>query len=207
MNPRDETVQILYKNDIATCLWGEDALRFYDIPTVVFELYILVPDDDLNEATTILSSNPSYRHVPPNDSEMRTNPFRQVFLKYWSHRFLGTWSEQIGVQLLPVEEFAHFVISTETTVERGFCRYPTFSVLLEGLVRQYLEPVENRVDIAYRGHVMMHLGYLMEYALKGKPERHSVLEELSPRAHKLWKDMLEEKFVPGEKGREIYRNA
>src|SRR5947207_2842250 len=66
MHPRYGPVEILHEHNIAVCLWSEDALRFYKVPTVLFELYLLVPDDDLNKSSSILSSSPGYRHVPPN---------------------------------------------------------------------------------------------------------------------------------------------
>jgi hypothetical protein len=38
-------------------------------------------------------------------------------------------------------------------------------------------------------------------------DRYSVLEDLSPKARRLWKDILEEKLISGEEGREIYRET
>jgi hypothetical protein len=200
MNPRLETIGILQKHNIPICIWGEDALRFYGVPTVVFELYVLVLDSSLIEASTILSKSPFYRHVPFDEKSMEIHPFRQVFLKYWSHRFLGSWSDITGVQLLPAQEFCHFVISPETTIEG---MYPKLSAFIEALAEKYLELVEGRGEVAYRTHTLMYLFYLGEYALK---ERDSILDDLSPRAHRLWKDILEDKVVLGEEGLDMYRD-
>ena len=200
MNLRLETIAILQKHNIPICIWGEDALRFYGVPTVVFELYILVPDSCLIEASTILSTSPSYRQEQPDEKSMEVHPFRQCFLKYWSHRFLGSWSEVTGVQLLPAQEFAHFVISPETTVEG---MYPKLSALIEALVEKYLEPVEELGEVAYRTHTFMYLLYLGEHASK---DRDSVSDDLSPRAHRLWKDILEDKVLLGEEGLDMYRH-
>ena len=96
VNPRVEPIEMLHRNHIKTSLWGEDALCFYQVPTVVFELYLRVPDEELQRASVILSSSPGYRQVPPDTEEMQASCFREVFVKYWSHRFLGSWSDVTG---------------------------------------------------------------------------------------------------------------
>jgi hypothetical protein len=203
INPRLESIYILRQNHIKPCLWAEDALGFYQVPTVVFELYLLVPDEELQTASTILSSSPGYRQVPPDAEEMQVSRSRQVFLKYWSHRFMGSWSDVTGVQLLPAQEFAHFTISGNTTVMRDFCIFPKLSSFIEALVEKYLESATNRGEVAYLAYIGMHLLYLGAFAV----ERYSVVDDLSPRASLLWKDVVEEKFIFGEKGRDIYRKG
>src|SRR5436190_15406400 len=165
-NPRLEPIEILCRNDIKTCLWGEDALGFYQVPTVVFELYLLVPDEELQRASIILSSSPGYRQVPPDTEEMQVSRFRQVFLKYWSHRFLGSWSDVTGVQLLPAQEFAHFTISGETSISRDICVYPKLSCFIEALVEKYLERATKRSEVAHLAHIGMHLLYLGDCAVE-----------------------------------------
>ena len=124
--------------------------------------------------------------------------FRQVFLKYWSHRFLGSWSDITGVQLIPAQEFTHFTISRETTILQHLCVYPKLSSFIEALVEKYLEKTTNRGEVA---HVGMHLLYLGDCTV----DRYSVLDSLSPKARVLWRDVVEEKLLFGEKGRELYR--
>lgn len=203
IHPRLEPIETLHRNHIKTCLWGEDALSFYQVPTVVFELYLLVRDEDLQRASAILSSSPGYRQVPLDTEEMQVSRFRQVFLKYWSNRFLGSWSDVTGVQLLPAQEFAHFTMSEETTVARDLCVYPKLSSFIEALVEKYLERATDRGEVAYLAHVAMHLLYLGDCAA----ERYSVVDSLSPKTRLLWKDVVEEKLIFGEKGREIYRKG
>ena len=181
---------------------GGGRFGFYQVPTVVFELYLLVPDEELQRASVILSS-PGYRQVPPDTEEMQVSCFREVFLKYWSHRFLGSWSDVTGVQLLPAQEFAHFTISGEITILRPLCVYRKLSGFIEAFVEKYLEKTTNRGEVAYLAHLGMHLLYLGNCAV----ERYSVLESLSPRARVLWKDVVEEKLLFGEKGRETYRKG
>lgn len=203
IHPRLEPIEILRRNHIKNCLWGEDVLGFYQVATVVFELYLLVPDEDLQKSSAILFSSPGYRQIPPDTEEMQVSRFRQVFLKYWSHRFLGSWSDVTGVQLLPAQEFAHFTISEETTIGRDICVYPKLSCFIEALVEKYLEKATNRAEIAHLAHIGMHLLYLGDCAV----ERYSVMDTLSPKASLLWKDVVEEKFIFGEKGRDIYRKG
>lgn len=176
-------------------------MGFYQVPTVVFELYLLVADKDLQRASTILFFSPAYRRVPLNTKEIEVAPFRQVFLKYSSHRFLGPWSDVTGVQLLPAQEYAHFTISEETTIVRDFRLYPKLSSFIEALAEKYLEKATNRGEVAHLANVGMHLIYLGSCAA----ERYSVLESLSPKARLLWRDVVDEKLILGEEGREIYR--
>ena len=203
MDSRDGPVEILRRHDIAACLWSEDALSFYGVPTVVFELYLLVPDEDLDKASTILSSSPGYQHIPPNDREMQIHTFRQVFLKYLSHRFMGPWSDITGVQLLPAQEFAHFTISNDTTIRQGPCLYPKLADFIEALVAKYLEMTNTRAEVAYMAFVRIYLFYLGEYAV----EKYSVLDYLSPKAHLLWTHVLQGKMMFGEEGLEMYRKS
>jgi hypothetical protein len=200
MHPRLEVVQILHEAGITSCLWSEDALAFYNVPTVVFELYLLVPDGDLEKASSTIACSPGYKHVPPDDDEMRLNLPRQHFLQYWSHRFIAPWYDGTGVQLLPAERFAQFNICPETTVRMGSLVYPKMTEFIESLVCQYLRSAKTRPEIAYRSHLAMHICYLGDYA----PDRHEVLQYLSPKARRLWKDVLDGTVCFGEAGFEHY---
>jgi hypothetical protein len=201
--PRFEPIDILRRNNIKSCLWAEDALGLYQVPTVVFELYLLVPDQHLQTASDIIFSRPDYRRVPISQNEVDLAPFRDVFRKYSSHRFMAPWSDVTGLQLLPAQEYAHFTISEETTVTHGIPVYPKLPNFIEALAEQYLERTTNRGEVDHSSHVELHLFYLSGYA----EERYSVLEDLSPKVRRLWKDILEEKLIFGEEGREIYRRG
>jgi len=203
MDSRDGPVEILRRHDIAACLWSEDALSFYGVPTVVFELYLLIPDEDLDKASTILSSSPGYQRIPPNDREMEIHTFRQVFLKYWSHRFMGPWSDITGVQLLPAQEFAHFTISKTTTIRHGPCLYPKLADFIEALVEKYLETTNTLSEVAFMAYVRVHLFYLAGSAV----DKYVVLDNLSPKARLLWTHVLEDKMMSGKEGLEMYRKA
>ena len=201
MNSRYEPLLILNRHGISACLWGEDALAFYAVPTVLFETYVLVPDEDLDRATEILRSSQGYDQPPPDEKEMRTVRFRQVFLKYWSHRFMGSWSQMTGLQLLPAQEFAYFTINKHTTIAKGPRLYPKLEDFIESLVKKFVEATDVRSELAYCLHNRLYLAYLCGSA----PERHSVLNNLSPKARRVWKDLLDEQLILGEEGRRIYR--
>lgn len=203
IHPRFEPIDILRRNNIKSCPWAEDALGFYQVPTVAFELYLLVPDRDLHAASVILSFSSGYHKVPLPRGEIELAPFRKVFLKYSSRRFMGLWSDVTGLQLLPAQEYAHFTISKETTVVFGSRVYPKLSSFIEALVEQNLKRTPNRGEFDHSAHVGMHLSYLGGYAV----ERYSELEALSPKARRLWKDILEEKLILREEGRNIYRKG
>lgn len=197
---RLEAAKILHDHNIRTCFWAEDAVAFYGVPTVVFELYLLVPDEELQKASAILSTSPGFHHVPPNEQTLRC---RHNFIKYWSYRYIGQWSNSMGVQLLPAQEFAAFTINEKTTITRGSYLYPKLPDFIEALVHKYLEPCKTVDERGYLTFIRLYLLYLSSYAV----DRYSVLDKLSPKARLLWSDILEEKLVLGEEGLEMYRKG
>jgi hypothetical protein len=203
MSSRYQVVQLLHDHAISSCLWSEDVLAFYGVPTVLFELYLLIADSDFDKAVSILSESPGYRHVPPDEEEMATNRPRRYFLQYWVSRYTnpGGDDDKIGLQLLPAKQFAQFEISPDTTVQQGILLYPKLAKFIEALVYQYLRPAKTRAACAYATHVRMYIVYLAAYA----PERDSVLQLLSPKACQLWGDLLKGKMILGEEGIEHYR--
>ena len=54
-NPRRQPCCILRNHGIRSVSWFEDAIATYGVPTVVFDVYILVPD--LEQATSVLEKN------------------------------------------------------------------------------------------------------------------------------------------------------
>ena len=201
MASRYEPLAILHGHGISVCLWGEDALVYYKVPTVVFETYVFVADQDLNRASEILRACDGYEQSPPDEKEMRTIAFRQIFRKYWAHRFMGPWSNMTGLQLLPTQEFAYFTINEHTIIAKGPCLYPKLGAFIEALVKKFVEPTEVQGELAYCGHTRIYLAYLSDSAT----ERYAVLDTLSPRAHRVWKDRLDQKLAVGEDGRKMHR--
>jgi hypothetical protein len=45
-NSRFSPCRILYEVGVPCVIWGEDALTAYDIPTIVFDLFLLVHDPE-----------------------------------------------------------------------------------------------------------------------------------------------------------------
>lgn len=132
MSSRYQVVELLRSHGVTSCLWAEDALAYYSVPTVLFELYLLIPDVDLDKAVSILSSASEYKQLPPNNHEMATNLPRQFFLQYWSSRYTNPRGrdDRIGIQLLPAVEFADFTITPLTTVEDDLLLYPTLAAFI-----------------------------------------------------------------------------
>lgn len=46
-DPRYEPCDILLRAGIPCKVWGEDVLTFYGVPTVVFDLFVLVPSPEM----------------------------------------------------------------------------------------------------------------------------------------------------------------
>jgi hypothetical protein len=196
---RYEVLKVLQDGGFDPCLWSEDALAYYGVPTVVFELYILLPDSSLESAKSLLEGTPDYVLFPSAPGTQLTGlPY---FLPYDSYRFKEPESE-IGIQLLPSEEFAQFTISEKTTVREEQLLFPRLSDFIDALVYQYLRPAQTDAEFEYRAHLGVHLFYLGDYA----PAREDILSMLSPRAHKVWRDILRSEFVFGDAGVEYYNN-
>jgi len=106
----------------------------------------------------------------------------------------------MGLQLLPCEEFAHFMISEKTTIRKGRFLYPKLPDFLEALIYQYIRPAQMAEESEYRCHICVHLFYLGEYS----PIKHSILPDLSPRARQAWSDILNDEFVFGDAAVEHY---
>jgi hypothetical protein len=202
MQHRYNVIRILQDAGFTPCLWSEDALSYYNVPTVGFELYLLLPDSDIERASSLLATLPDYHQPPPRDNEMGKYSPRRYFLQYWTHRYMGPDSKTTGVQLLPAEEFAHFHISPETTVKRGNLLFPQARAYIESLVYQYLRPTQTKADLTYRFNVKIHLHHLSDYI----PEPRSILPQLSPRAHEVWGNILSNGIVHGEDGIRYYRS-
>ncbi|KAF2475535.1 uncharacterized protein BDR25DRAFT_382564 [Lindgomyces ingoldianus] len=45
-NPRHQPCYILHDHGIPCVVWFEDAVAYYGVPTIVFDLYVLVSDID-----------------------------------------------------------------------------------------------------------------------------------------------------------------
>src|ERR1039458_8404997 len=54
--------RILYEAGVPCVIWGEDALTAYDIPTIVFDLFLLVHDPE--SAALVLASHGFTRTTP-----------------------------------------------------------------------------------------------------------------------------------------------
>jgi hypothetical protein len=196
MQKRYNVIRILQNAGFTPCLWFEDVLSYYNVPSVGFELYVLLPDSDVERASSLLATSPGYHQPPPRDSEMGKYSSRRYFLQYWTHRYMGPDSDVTGVQLLPAEEFAHFHISPETTVKSEELLFPRLGGYIESLVYQYLRPAQTMAESTYQFNVKIHLRYLADYAR----EPQSILPLLSPRAHRLWGNILKKGIVNGEEG-------
>ncbi|KAK3942810.1 hypothetical protein QBC46DRAFT_378891 [Diplogelasinospora grovesii] len=72
--PRYEPCAILQSKGIPCLIWFEDAIGQYGVPTVVFDLYLLVPDIDT--AAGVLAENGWTKAGPPNEYHILTQcPF------------------------------------------------------------------------------------------------------------------------------------
>ncbi|TVY38393.1 hypothetical protein LSUB1_G006363 [Lachnellula subtilissima] len=173
---RFQPCYVLRDNDIPCVIWGEDAVGYYGVPTVVFTFYILVPDID--KAANILIQRGW--HLEDNaQSQFGNHPLSSA------HRRLMPpidMTENIRIQpsrgpppppsklppgptmtiLLPATEW-HF---TFPSVLEGF--FPPLPALLDALIDRLLDndPLANE----NWSHLAILIAYLYSYvpALKEK---------------------------------------
>jgi hypothetical protein len=141
-----------------------------------------------------------YVQFPPPAPGTIIHGLQSYFQQYSSFRFREPGSAEMGLQLLPSEEFAHFTISEKTTIRIGTRLYPKLPDFLEALIYQYTRPAQTEEEREYRCHICVHLFYLGEYS----PIKHSILPDLSSRARQAWSDILNDEFVFGDAAVEHY---
>ncbi|KAJ5218729.1 uncharacterized protein N7498_000828 [Penicillium cinerascens] len=70
VDPRFEPCDLLLQARIPCKIWGEDVLSFYGVPTVVFDLFILVSNPNeasqslINQGYSLSTPNPRFAHIP-----------------------------------------------------------------------------------------------------------------------------------------------
>ncbi|PVH73832.1 hypothetical protein DL98DRAFT_430557 [Cadophora sp. DSE1049] len=159
--PRYQPCYILRDNRIPCVMWCEDAIAHYGVPTVVFSLYLLVPN--INQAAEALVQ--SGWHL--EDTQMRP-----------------TWTPGIGPPPLPSKEPPPGPTTTillpasewnytfpETSHQNLI---PSLPALLDGLIDKLLDDPLTESD--FFNHLAMLILYLYDYSPDAK--RRSFAEEL-----------------------------
>jgi hypothetical protein len=185
-HPRYRAVPTLQERGITPCLWAEDVLLFYGVHEFCQDLCLLIPDQDLETAANLVSSIPGWRQSPLDEDFLAENPHWRYLSNYWSFRFCEPNDKWNDVQLFPAKEFAEMDISEETTVRNQGLVYPKLESYIESLIFQYLRPATSPMEPSLLRFVANHLEFLSEDI----PDPEEVSTHLSPKAQKLWMDIL-----------------
>ncbi|KAH6615759.1 hypothetical protein B0J18DRAFT_289707 [Chaetomium sp. MPI-SDFR-AT-0129] len=163
--PRFSACSILYSAGIPASIWFEDALAYHDVPTLVFELFLLVPDVDA--AARVLMSAGYQR----GELSLALSPIRQFDNLYTpvrtesQHPTTDAEStsqspeiDETRVILLPAKEWFHDLPATPEDMADWF---PTLPQLLTALIAKWLSLEEGDRDLRLR--IAVFLGYIYEY--------------------------------------------
>lgn len=175
-NPRHRACHILRRCGTPSVAWFEDALRTYGVPTVVFDLYLLVQNIEI--AANVLEQN-GWIAVPQQRGkiglanldltlhpQIRLEPTREECAGDRSAKgpqtrtrvgsFLSSKIEPPTIVLLPAAEW-NFDLD-KATCSTNFL--PSLDDLFDGLLRSLLDCS----DQALQDHLNVQLAYLYGYA-------------------------------------------
>lgn len=199
----------LTSRDIPCILWAEDALDYgHAVPTYLFAQQILVPDDLLDTAATILQESPS-RYVP-------TGPARDYLEMWGPNKGASPWPKSVrlrhldiaedepfaleplpgSILLLPQSYFDFDVRSTERfqflspLLGSSYSKIlvPKYHTFIEGAVHCIMNPPTGWVHHKVKMNLDVFLSYLHLYRVKEEleayqddvlfPVEEEILEEL-----------------------------
>ena len=173
-NTRLYPCQLLHECNIPCVVWFEDALARYQVPTFVFDLYILVPD--INEAAEVLAEkgytlleqyqarignanvqSAQHRLLPPKDisNEAELDPRRQNTI-----RPLPSYQEPsrpTAIVLLPASQW-NFALPARhhwDLINRSVSFFPELPALVDALIDSFLNtPLEESMLVNHlRGQI------------------------------------------------------
>ncbi|KAK4151685.1 hypothetical protein C8A00DRAFT_16926 [Chaetomidium leptoderma] len=163
--PRFSACSILYRAGIPASVWLEDALAYHDVPTLVFDLFLLVPDVDA-AARALVSAG--YQR---GELSLALSPIRQFDNLYIPLRTESQHAttdaesapqspeiDETRVILLPAKEWFHELPAAPEDMVDWF---PTLPQLLTALIAKWLSLEEGDRDLRLR--IAVFLGYIYEY--------------------------------------------
>jgi hypothetical protein len=166
---RYNACRILYKAGVPCLIWGEDALTGYGIPTIVFDLFLLVHDPE--EAAAWLAEsgfyrtkpNPRFRDIPQMSDRV---PRLTQLPAANREKSFGEITElpeaddinAPGVILLPAKQWRYNLPHTVAGIEDFI---PPLATFLDRLLELWMDIPES--DSKLRMHIATHIGYFYLY--------------------------------------------
>jgi hypothetical protein len=152
--------RILYEAGVPCVIWGEDALTAYDIPTIVWDLFLLVHDPE--SAARVLAShgfsrttpNPRFSNIPqmshnvPRLAQIPASAFHDM-----ADLPKGDDVNAPGVILLPAKYWRYKLPRTVNEVDNFI---PPLSTLLNTLIGVWIDLPDNAAFL--RDYIAIHIG-------------------------------------------------
>ncbi|KAK4233195.1 hypothetical protein C8A03DRAFT_19674 [Achaetomium macrosporum] len=156
--PRYTACELLYEAGIPAAIWLEDALSYHGVPTLVFDLFLLVPDVDAAAQVLVRSG---YKRGQLSLALRAIPQFDNLYIP--PQPTSTTHEEQDSaacgnVVLLPANEWFHQLPATAEAVTDWF---PTLPQLLTALIRKWLSLEEQEADLRLR--IVIFIGYIYSY--------------------------------------------
>ncbi|KAI0068854.1 hypothetical protein BV25DRAFT_1910593 [Artomyces pyxidatus] len=190
-------LRALEEQGISTCLWGEDALIHYHVPTCVFRcLLLLVQDDKMEESKACLMSTGNWTHTPlhPFLALMFQIPVEDMFNAFSDFRMLARAvppkdpAKDFMFVLIPANAFANFTIDPRSMVPDSPVPIPTFAALIDSLLDTVAstgkiafsspcDPKAAKIATAVFERVSIWYNYLLSYNKDYVPYIPSVVQE------------------------------
>jgi hypothetical protein len=175
--PRFAACDILHRAEIPACIWLEDALDELGVPTLVFELFLLVHDVD-SAGQVLLEAG--YQRSTPSLALQDIPQFSTVFRPAQQEFKASTQGAQSldetsgSVILLPAAEWFYALPPWSEDTAR---RFPTLPHLLSSLIAVWLQLDE--IEVSLRLRIAVYLGYIYEYldAVKSSGFEHQLPRE------------------------------
>lgn len=186
---RYEACSLLQAHNIDCAIWFEDAIAHYGVPTVVFDLYLLVPD--IEQAAESLQQH-GWHDAPRLERDtfhfLQDSPTLRGPLHYlrlvppdWDDN-----TEQRTV-LMPADAWDFTAHQLAQAVANSAKYYPPLPALLDSLIDAYLDAPRGS---NLQGHIAVQCAYVYEYVAQVKQA--SFGDQLRPEHRQFHRDCLGE---------------
>jgi hypothetical protein len=171
----------LEANGIPCVVWAEDALAFiHCVPTGLFRLQLLVRDEDMERAISVITSGGQYLAVPsdPTDRDIAFDPSKSLN-SFPDSVYLELENEDTTLPreaLIHPQSFFHFDLHDKTRVLENLpptvptlnqkLRFPTLGAFLDSLVEMILDPTTGRRHLLLNKRLSGYVEYLVDYNVR-----------------------------------------
>lgn len=163
---RYEACRLLQQHEITCAIWFEDAIGHYGVPTVVFDLYLLVPDID--KAAELLRQE-GWHAAPRRDTDelyhfLKGSPALKGPLRYL-RLVPPDWDEEMEERtvLMPADAWN---FTAEQLAQTAAGPYPPLPALLDALIDGWLDTPSGKLE----SHVGVQLAYVYRLVAQVKAE-------------------------------------